>query len=110
MEKLLSINLVLTARTVIVVTNFVFCVLDACASAVTLAVKAFAVWCIAGVNSCLRNEHVCLHKVELWTIVSTYLIGITIVITIGVPVTTEPVLAWSTNQVEVSHASTVILA
>ena len=110
MERLLSINFVLTARTVIVVTNFVFCVLDACASAVTLAVKTFAVWCIAGVNSSLRNEHVCLHNVVLWTIVSTNLVGITVVITIGVPVITVSVLTWSTNQVEGSDAATVRLA
>lgn len=110
MERLLSVNLVLTARTVVVVPDFVLCVLDACAPAVTLVVKAFSVWCIARVNSSLRNEHVCLHNVILWTIVSTNLVGITVVITIGVPVISVSVLAWSTNQVEGSDATTVRLA
>ncbi len=97
MEWLLSVDLVLTARTIIVVADLILRVLDACASTVALVVKAFAVWCIAGVYSGLRNEHVCLHNVVLWTIVSTNLVSITVVVTIGVPVITVSVLAWCTN-------------
>ena len=47
MERLLSVDLVLAARTVVVVGEFVLCVLDACASAVALVVESVSIRSIA---------------------------------------------------------------
>ena len=47
MERLLSVDLVLAARTVVVVGEFVLCVLDACAAAVALVVKSVSIRSIA---------------------------------------------------------------
>ena len=47
MERLLSVDLVLAARTVVVVGEFVFGVLDACAATVALVVESVSIRSIA---------------------------------------------------------------
>jgi len=107
MEGLLGVNLVLRARTIVVVPNFVLCVLYAGTPTVALTVEAIAVWRVAGMYRSLRNKHICLHNVVLWAIVTTYLICITVVVAVCVPVLTIAVLARSANQVKGGNTTTV---
>ena len=47
------------------------------------------------------------HDVELWTVVTAYLVGVAVVVPVGIPQITVLILAWHAHQVQGSNTSTV---
>jgi len=106
-ELLSGIDLEVAAGTVVTVLKLVDVVLPAGTGTVAVRVESVSVGSIALVGGRLPWPLVSLHDVELGAVVTTYLVTIAVVVTIGVPQLTTRVLARHTDQVESSDASAV---
>jgi len=110
-ELLVGVNLELAAGTVRVVVQLVLVVLPAGAASVAVVVVTFAAGRVTRVRGGLPGPLVGLHDVELRAVISTDLVGITVVHTVVRRlISAIRLLAGHGNKVKGSDAATVALA
>lgn len=106
-ELVVSIYFELWSRAIVIILQVVSIVLPACTTSVTLAVESFTTRWATRMRRCLSSPLVCLHYVKLRAVVTSYLVCITIVVTIRVPVSTILLLPRHAHKIKCCNTTTV---
>lgn len=77
-----GVNFEVITWTVVIVGKVVLVVLPAGAGSVAVVVVTSARWGVAGVWGGLSSPLISLHNIELWAVVTTNLVGVTVVHTV----------------------------
>ena len=106
-EPLFSIDFETSAGTVVWVSKLVDVVLPARSRSIAVIVESSWTRVIALMSSRLPWPLISFHDIEFRTVVTTYLIRITVVVTISIPQIAVLILTRHANQVQSGNAATV---